>query len=73
MKVRKSCNVKTRVSDEQRDSFMPESKSSSVETEKKTVWPSVIGLVYGKDGKFKSSVPKGAVRPKPVPVPAKEK
>jgi hypothetical protein len=52
---------------------MAESKSSSAETEKKTVWASVIGLVYGKDGKFKPSVPRGAVRPKPVPVPAKAK
>lgn len=52
---------------------MAESKSNSVETEKKTLWPLLIGMVYGKDGKFKSSVPSGVVRPKPVPVPAKEK
>jgi hypothetical protein len=29
--------------------------------------------IFGKDGKFKSSVPAGAVRPKPLPVPAKTK
>jgi len=29
--------------------------------------------IFGKDGKFKSSVPPGAVRPKPVLVPEKKK
>jgi hypothetical protein len=29
--------------------------------------------IFGKNGKFKSSVPPDAVRPKPVPVPAKVK
>lgn len=29
--------------------------------------------IFGKNGKFKSSVPPGAVRPKPLPVPAKAK
>lgn len=29
--------------------------------------------IFGKNGKFKSSVPLGAVRPKPLPAPAKAK
>jgi hypothetical protein len=29
--------------------------------------------IFGKDGRFKSSVPPGAVRPKPVSVPEKKK
>jgi hypothetical protein len=29
--------------------------------------------IFGKEGKFKSSVPADAVRPKPVPVPPKAK
>ncbi|MGA2539283.1 MAG: hypothetical protein ABSF53_24975 [Terracidiphilus sp.] len=52
---------------------MTASSSQAIAAEMKAKATMDSKPIFGKDGKFKPSVPQGAVRPKPVQVPEKAK